>query len=95
MGLPLSRLYHTRHPILNVHRGSAEDTAHAVIQTGRQHGIENRDVLLGERAEDFQFRAGVRARRPTGLGGCETGLLHHPNELLLHILRRKLNTKYL
>lgn len=95
MGFPLSRLNHTRHPILNVHRGSAEDTAHAIIQTCSQHGIENRDVLPGERAEDFQFRAGVRARRPTGLGGCETSLLHHPNELPLHILKMKLNTKYL
>ncbi len=91
MGLSLSRLNHTHHPLLNVQRGGAEDTAHAVIQTRRQHGFENRDVLLGERAEGFRFSAGARAMSSAGLRGNETCLLHHPNELMLHILRKKVN----
>lgn len=78
LGLALGRLHRAGHSLQHVHGGGAQDPGHAVIEPRGQHRVQDWDLLLGQSG-----RLMLGARRP------ETCLLHHPHQLVLHILGRR------
>lgn len=94
LGLPLGSLHRARHPVQDVHRGSVEDPPHAVIQSCRQHRVQDTDLRLPKGGEGSLGTPGVRPIpgrwSSTGPGGTrESSLVHHTHQLLFDVLMEK------